>query len=238
MGFPRFYGGLYDGMRLCYQRMFNEKALVVEEVKKRLKLAVLHSLEEESKGLRKSEAETKVRRKRVAWLNKLSSDWEYEELTKWKGEVPALPAPKKRSGVKRKKNPQPGKIKRMRMRSLKEDAAGSTAEEPVGNPLSQPSPGSSGVRNGSGGTVSGPQQEDSCEEVVMLDKEDEVFLEEEEEKKVEVPIPRRQSAGLRFSRKVVERPPTYDELIEGVPQIAFPEDLYLELEVPWEERFF
>ena len=74
--------------------------------------------------------------------------------------------------------------------------------------------------------------------MVKLDEDNKVFLEEEEEKEVEVREPKRRSAALRFSRKVVERPPTYDELIEGVPQIAFPEDLDIELEIHWEERFF
>ena len=70
------------------------------------------SLEEESEGLRKCEEELKVRRMRVDRLTKLSTNWEYEERTKWKGEVPALPNPKVRSGVKRKKTPRPGKLKR------------------------------------------------------------------------------------------------------------------------------
>ena len=174
-----------------------------------------------------------MRRERVAWLTKLSSDWEYEERTKWKRVVPALPAPKVRSGVKQKKDPRPGKMKRMRMRSLKESMASSTAEEPAGIPPSQPSPGPSGVRNGFGEDVSGPQREDSYEEVVTVDEDDEVFLEDEEEK---VSSPRRQSATLRFGRRVVERPLTYDELIEGVPRMAFPDDLDLELDVPWEDR--
>ena len=60
--------------------------------------------------------------------------------------------------MKRKKNPRPSKLKRMRMRSLKESAAGSTAEEPLGVSPSQPSPGSSGARNGFGESVSGPQR--------------------------------------------------------------------------------
>ena len=121
---------------------------------------------------------------------------------------------------------------------MKASAAGSTAEEQAGILPSQPSPGSSGVRNGFEGIVSVPQKEDRCEEVVKLDEDHKVFLEEKEEKEVEVREPKRRSAALRFSRKVVERPPTYDELIEGVSQIAFPEDLDIELEIPWEERFF
>ena len=211
---------------------------VVEIVEKQLKLAVGNSMEEELEGLRRSEEEMEKRRERVAWLKKLASDWEYEERSRWKEETPTLNPSKKRSGIKRKALPRPGELKRLKMRSLRDGGVGSTAEESGGTSLDQPAPGSSGVRSDFREEVSKPQQEDDFEEVVILQGEDDVFLEEEEEKKVEVTIPRRQSAGLRFSRKVVERPPTYDELIEGVPQIAFPEDLYLELEVPWEERFF
>ena len=69
--------------------------------------------------------------------------------------VPALPASKVRSGVKRKKNRRPGKIKRMRMRSLKESVTGSTAEEPAGTSPSQPSPGPSAARSGYGEDVGG-----------------------------------------------------------------------------------
>ena len=131
-GFQRFYGGLYDAMRLCYWRILDEKAPTVDETEKRLKSAVLHLLEEESEGMKKCEEELRVRKMRVGWLTKLSTDWEYKERTKWKGEVPALPTPKVRSGVKRKKNPRPGKLKRMKLRSLRESTTGSTAEEPVG----------------------------------------------------------------------------------------------------------
>ena len=72
----------------------------------------------------------------------------------------------------------------------------------------------------------------------MLYEDDKVFLEEEEEREEEVPNPKRRSAALIFSRRVVERLPMYDELIEGVSQIACSEDLDIELEIPWEERFF
>jgi hypothetical protein len=125
----------------------------------------------------KEGAETWMRSKRMVWLNRLSSDWEYEERTRWKDETPALSTPKKRE-----KNPRSGKLKRMRMRSLMEGAAGSTAKEPAGIPPSQPSPGLSGARNGFRVSVSGPQQEDSYED-------DEVFLEDEGEKEEKVPLP-------------------------------------------------
>ena len=61
---PRFYRGLYDAMHLCYRSIVDEKAPAVEDTEKRLKAAVLHSLEEESEGLRKCEEELKVRRMR------------------------------------------------------------------------------------------------------------------------------------------------------------------------------
>ena len=238
VGFQQFYGGLYDAMRLCYRRIMDKKAPVVETTEKKLKAAVLQSLEEESEGLRKCEEELKVRRMRVDRLTKLSADWEYEERTRWREEVPALPTPKVRSGVKRKKNPKPGKLKRLRMRSSRESVAESNAEEPVGLSPSQPSPGSSRGRSGFGESVSGPQQEDGCEEVVMLDEEDDVFLEAEEGRTEEVASPKRMSAALRFSRRVVEQTPTYDEMIEGSARISFPEEMDLELDVPWEDRMF
>ena len=68
----------------------------------------------------------------------------------------------------------------------------------------------------------------------------EVFLEDEEKKdedKKEIKKKRR-GAPRGFSLRVMERPPTHDELIEGIPMVAFPEDLEMELEIPWEERFF
>ena len=50
---------------------------------------------------------------------------------------------------------------------------------------------------------------------MILEDEEDVFLEDEEELPVRVASPKRRSAALQFSRKVVERTPTYDERIEG-----------------------
>ena len=140
----------------------------------------------------KEGADTWMRNKRMVWLNRLSSDGEYEERTRWKDETPARSTPKKRSGVKKEKNQRSGKLKRMSLMSLREGAVGSSAEEPAGIPLSQPSPGLSRARNGFRVIFSRPQQEDSYED-------DEVFLEDEGEKE-KVPLPRSQSAALRFGR--------------------------------------
>ena len=237
VGFQQFYGGLYDAMRLCFLRIMDKKAPVVEITEKRLKLAVLQSLEEESEGMRKCEEELRVRRRRVDRLTKLSEDWEYEERTRWREEAP-LPNPKVRSGVKRKKSSKPGKQKRLRMKSARETVAGSRAEEPVGLSPSQPSPGSSRGRSGFGESVSGPLQEDGSEEVVILEDDDDVFLEAEEERSERVASPKRRSAALKFSRKVVERTPTYDERIEGSARDSLREEMDLELDVPWEDRMF
>ena len=237
VGFQQFYGGLYDAMRLCYRRMVDKKAPVVEVTEKRLRSAVLQSLEEESEGLRKCEEELRVRKKRVERLTKLSEDWEYEERTRWREEAP-LPSSKARSGVKRKKSSKPGKQKRMKMKSVREAAAGSRVGEPVGLSPSQPSPGSSRGRSGFGESISGPLLEDGAEEVVILEEDDDVFLEAEEEHSVRVASPKRRSAALQFSRKVVERAPTYDEMIEGSARDSSREEMDLELDVPWEDRMF
>jgi len=72
----------------------------------------------------------------------------------------------------------------------------------------------------------------------MLSEEDDVFLDDEERRTEEVASPKRRSAALRFSRRVVERTPTYDKLIEGSARVSIPEELDLELDVPWEDRMF
>ena len=76
--------------------------------------------------------------------------------------------------------------------------------------------------------------------VVSFDVEDDddVFLEAEEERTEKVASPKRMSAALRFSRKVVERTPTYDERIEGSARDSLREEMDLELDVPWEDRMF
>ena len=157
----------YDAMRLLHLRVLDKRAPVVEIVEKELKMTVGNSLLEELEGLRRSEEETEMRRKRVAWLEKLASDWEYEERSRWKEETPALSPPRKRSGIKRKSVSHPGKLKRLRMRNLRDSGVGSSAGESVGTFLDQPAPGSSGVRNDSGEEVSEPQQEAGFEEVVI-----------------------------------------------------------------------
>ena len=234
-GFRRFYRSLYDAMRLLHLRVLDKRAPVVEMVEKELKVTVGNSLLEELEGLRKSEEETERRRKRVAWLEKLASDWEYEERTRWKEETPTLNPSKKRSGVKRKSVSRPGKLKRLRMRRLRDSGVGSSAGESVGTSLDQPAPGLSGVRNGSGEEVSEPRQEACFEEVVVIEEDDDVFLEEKEEK---VRGRKRMSAAPGASRRVVDRPLTYDEVIESAPRSVFSDEEEMELEVPWEDRLF
>ena len=85
------------------------------------------------------------------------------------------------------------------MRSLKVSGACSTAEEPAGIPQSQATSGPSGVRNDFRGEVSGPQQEDGFEEVVILQGDDEVSLEDEDKKEIEKKI-RSAALGIPFLR--------------------------------------
>jgi len=73
---------------------------------------------------------------------------------------------------------------------------------------------------------------------VILEDEEDVFLEDEEELPVRVVSPKRRSAALQFSRKVVERTPTYDERIEESGWGSTREEMDLELDVPWEDRMF
>ena len=245
VGFQRFYANLYDGMRLIHLRIFNEKITVVETIEKTLTQAVVHSLSEEKTGLEKAESEVEIRRKRVEWLTGLSSNWEFEERTKWREDAPELPGWKKRGGVKRSgsvSRSKPNRAKRLKMRALR------AAEEASGRTPSQPSPGKTGVRNELGDLVNGPQQEEELEDVVILEEDDEVLNEVpslESRGSVlgsagssSLPLEssmKRMSAASRRPSVPEKRMLSYDELIEGAPRMAFPDELDFEFEIPSED---
>ena len=110
VGFQRFYTSLYDGMRLFYRRMFNEKVVDIKYVENILNQTESQSFSEETSMLKKVELEAVVRSKCVVWLTGLSSVWEFEE--KWREDVPRLPGLKRRSGSR--SGGKPGKAKRRR----------------------------------------------------------------------------------------------------------------------------
>ena len=180
IGFQRFNGNLYDGMRLCHLRIFDEKVVEIEGVERMLNQEVAHSFAEEKVGLEKIKTEAVVRRRRVAWLTNLTSDWESEERTKWREDVPVLPGWKKHSGVKRpgsKTGSKPGKVKRLKLRALKAAAVAPTVKETSGWSPSQPAPGPSQARIELKDLVNGLQQEEGLVDVVILQEDDEVLME-------------------------------------------------------------
>ena len=247
VGFQRFYRNLYDGMRLLHRRIFDKKIDVVEDVKNVLIQAVAYSFAEEKLGLEKVLAETEIRRKRVDWLSGLTSNWEFEERTKWREDAPALPGWKKRVGVKRSRSQsgsKPNRAKRLKLRVLK------TAEEASGRAPSLPAPGVPGAGNQRGDLVNGPQQEEEMEDVVILEEDDEVLREtpglssrgsvlETEESKSLPPEPRKKRVSSAFWRSSAAKPRilSYDEMIE-IPGMAFPDELEFEFEIPSEEMDF
>ena len=91
VGFQRFYSSLYYAMRLLYQRMFDERLAKIEVNNSVLNQAVSSSLAEESSMLKRIELQVSIRKKRVEWLTGLSSNWEFEERTKWKEDINKMP---------------------------------------------------------------------------------------------------------------------------------------------------
>jgi len=61
--------------------------------------------------------------------------------------------------------------------------------------------------------------------VVVIEEDDDVFLEEKEEK---VQRRKRMSAAPGASRRVVDRPLTYDEVIESAPRSVFSDEEEME----------
>ena len=101
VGFHKFYTNLYDLLRVCHLRLFEEKALVIVPVEETLYRAVISTLGIEKTELENAEAEVTVRRRRVDWLENLSQDWELKEWTRRREDVPVVPGSKPKTGQKR-----------------------------------------------------------------------------------------------------------------------------------------
>ena len=181
VGFQKFYTNLYDLLRLCHLRIFNEMAPRLESVNDALNKAVVLNLEAERKCLEIDEAQVLIRKKRVNWLEGLSTDWELKERTRWRDFVPGVKT-KSRSGQKRsrsKSKVKPGKTKRMRKRArlARENAVvGEGSGVPSGSAPTQPGSGFPETGNGLG------DKDDGREDVVILDGAD---LSEDSEMEVE-----------------------------------------------------
>ena len=153
-GFRRFYTNLYDLLRLCHLRIFDEKAPVIEAVEESLNKAVVLSLDAEKNGLKADEAQVLIRKRRVSWLEDLTKDWDLKERTRWREVVLGIPKTKLRSGEKRSRSKskiKPGKLKRMRIRAHIAKADCATGVGSVGS--SGPAPSQPGL--GLPGTGSG-----------------------------------------------------------------------------------
>ena len=213
-GFQRFYTNLYDLLRLCYLRMFDEKAPTIAGVEDSLNKAVILNLEAEKIGLEAAEAQVLIRKRRVSWLENLTKDWELKERTRWREVVPGVAKTKSRSGMKRPRSKlkmKPGKLKRMRLRALKAGCSAAAAS----NNLSGPAPSQPGL--GLPGTGSGlGAMDDGREDVVILggadssaesDAEDASRPVSVSEKKESV---KRMSAASRRSRRDGPRALTFE----------------------------
>ena len=129
-----------------------------------------------------------------------------------------LPGWKKQAGVKRSgsfSGSKPNRAKRLKMRALK------AAEEASGRTPSQPAPGITGVRSELGDLVNRPQQEEELEDVMILEKDDEVLSED---------------LGLVLGGSVLgsegSRPLPPEPRKK---RMAFPDELDFKFEIPHEE---
>ena len=215
-------------MRLLYWRIFNEKVIDIECVENVLNQAVSLSFSEEIFMSKKVELEAMIRRERMVWVTSSSSDWEFEERMMWREYIPGLTGLRGRTGVKRagiRAGGKPGKTKRRRSRALRGTL---TIEEADCRFPAQPFSRVPEIGNLSGYLVSGPQQEEEREGVVILDEE-EYLLEEDADLEsgswiqdvpgcvfqVVDPSRKRMSAGLGRIREEKPRILFYDEVIEG-----------------------
>ena len=105
-GFRIFYKGIYDALRLMFLRIFDEPAPVVARLDEELNDGVEKTYVEEKNALDKCEAETAIRRDRVAWMEEVRTDWNLKERTRWREGLPQLPVWKRRTkpGTKRSRS--------------------------------------------------------------------------------------------------------------------------------------
>ena len=223
-GFRKFYMSLFDMLRLVHRRIFDEKALEIEDLNKTLNTGVLLDLETERKALEAEEARVLARKSWISWLEGLTEDWELRERFRWRDQVSAVPGVKARSGVKRsqsKSKVKPGKLKRMKLkaRAARESSVAGVVVDPPCPAPSQPGSGSPRTGYGIGAKDGGRRDAENVGSAA-----------------------RRTCAATRRSRKDGPRVLSYDELIKVVekPRDVFLDDLDefdLQFEIPQEERF-
>ncbi len=237
MGFRLFYKNLYDAMRLCFLRIFDELAPKVSRVELALNQAVMKTLAEESAVWERSKIETRMRGERVAWLQGLSSDWSLRERTRWREGIPDLPEWKKRVGRKRtwsKTKSKPGKNQRKKMKLAvrsKENVTVKVAACVPGDPgVDLPGQGPAQVVSGVVGETPDPDKgEGGVGDVVP-----EEGVADAVNRRARMTPVRRNQGGVRSARSDAWRFRTYDELIEEKAEIAFPDDLEFSFEIPKE----
>jgi len=236
-GFRLFYKNMYDGLRICYLRVFDDPAPKVPRVEQELNQAVRNTLAKEKEVLKKLEMEAETRRARVAWLEDLASDWSMRERTRWKEGIPDLPSWKKRSGQKRsysKVRSKPGKDKRKRIRLDKrimgDGVAGSSVKDHALDSSVQVSPQLSLVVDR---IESKDRNQDSGSSV--KGDEERVVAAPETQRSGGI-IRRRDPVTVRSARLDAYRFRTYDEQIEGIgdDEVAFPDNLNFQFEIPQE----
>ena len=82
---------VYDSLRLLYLRLFNEEARNVELMEVQLKHRIELLLAKERLCLERHKKELDVRKSRVLYLESVTADSEFTELTQWRSKLPTLP---------------------------------------------------------------------------------------------------------------------------------------------------
>ena len=238
VGFRMFYKNLFDGMRLCYLRIFDKLAPKVSRVDVMLNQSVKRTLDEETAAMIRSETETKTRRERVAWLQGLSTDWSLRERTRWREGIPNLPEWKRKTGRKRtwsKAKSKPGENVRKRIK-LARDSRTEEKGEPVARVLNAPGENPT-VQNSAQirPSITGLDNEIRGQDGGMEAKQDHVSVEDVAgDRRARLTPVRRAQRGARAAISDAVWFRTYDEMIEEKDEIAFPNDLEFRFEIPKE----
>ena len=103
-GFCMFYGGMYEGMKLIYRRLFDSDPPVNVKLEEHLLGKLDKKLEEERRALDRCETEVRARKKRVEWIEAIRFEGEFKDKSKWKEGIPSLPCWKQKKPKKRERS--------------------------------------------------------------------------------------------------------------------------------------
>ena len=221
--FCKFYYGVYQGLRLIFKRLFNTEAMRIPDLDKKFLLNIKENLKKEEELKRKSWELFQSREIRCKHLQSVLKSTDQEDQTLCLENIPKLPEwVSRRKG--RKRNRSRSRSRSKSRSSRKKSRTDATSQERKDDYTKESMEQEVIVEGNERAQVPIEQEvvvEDNCEDVVIIDleeEEDDVEIpginDPKPEAKKVMPEKRKKKKGKK-GKKVPGKAPTYDEMIEA-----------------------